>query len=150
LTAEEQIVNWEKMKRKESSDRSAIDGVPRMLPALLRAHRVQAKAAAIGFDWEQVSSVWEKLDEEIGELKNAVEQNDHEEIEEEFGDLMFTMVNLSRFLHVNPEDSLRKAVDKFSVRFREVERSARKARKKMVEMTLAEMDEIWDQIKHNS
>ena len=84
------------------------------------------------------------------QVKNAVEQNDHEEIEEEFGDLMFTMVNLSRFLHVNPEDSLRKAVDKFSVRFREVERSARKARKKMVEMTLAEMDEIWDQIKHNS
>ncbi|MDW7680013.1 MAG: MazG nucleotide pyrophosphohydrolase domain-containing protein, partial [bacterium] len=121
-----------------------------MLPALLRAHRVQAKAAASGFDWEQVSSVWEKLEEEIGELKNAVEQNDPEGIEEEFGDLMFTMVNLSRFLGVNPEDSLRKSVDKFSARFREVERSARKAHKKMVEMTLAEMDEIWDQIKSHS
>lgn len=149
-SAEEQTVNWEKMKKKEDVDRSVIAGVPRELPALLRAHRMQAKAATVGFDWPDEKPVWEKLDEEIRELNQAIAQNNQKEIEEEFGDLLFTVVNLSRFLKVNPEASLRKAVDKFSVRFQQLEKKVKQENRSLSEMTLDEMDEIWDQIKANS
>ncbi len=145
--AEEQTINWEKMKKKESVNRSTIDGVPPQLPALLRAYRTQAKASTVGFDWSDTEPVWDKFKEELDELQQAVKNRDTEEIEMEFGDLLFTMVNLSRFIHVNPEDALRKSIDKFSTRFRHIERIAQESNKSLDEMSLEEMDEIWDRVK---
>ena len=147
--AEEQTVNWEKMKKKEQADRSVIDGVPQMLPALLKAHRMQAKAATVNFDWKETQQVWEKLQEELAELKQAINENNRESIEDEFGDLLFTMVNLSRFLKVNPEDSLRKSINKFSDRFRRMEEEIKKSDQSLEKMSLVEMDKIWDEIKAN-
>ena len=146
-TAEEQTVNWERMKNKENSDRSIIDGVPGQLPALLRAHRIQAKAATVGFDWDDAEGVWNKVEEELEELKQAVIQKDQKKIEEEFGDLLFSLVNLSRFLKVNPEDALRMAVEKFSRRFRELEARIKRQNQSIHEMTLEEMDAVWEKVK---
>jgi len=146
-TAEEQPVNWERMKNKENSDRSIIDGVPGQLPALLRAHRIQAKAATVGFDWDDADGVWNKVEEELEELKQAVIQKDQKKIEEEFGDLLFTLVNLSRFLKVNPEDALRMSVEKFSRRFRELEARIKRQNQSIHEMTLEEMDAVWEKVK---
>lgn len=148
--AAEQTVNWEKMKKKEKRDRSVIDGVPRELSALLRAHRIQAKAATVGFDWQNAQQVWQKLEEELGELKQALSQANPAEIELEFGDLLFTMVNLSRFIGVNPEDALRKAIEKFSTRFRELENEAARTHNSLENMDLEAMDRIWEQVKKNA
>ncbi len=145
--AAEQTVNWEKMKKIENTDRSVIDGVPKELPALLRSHRIQAKAATVGFDWDKAESVWEKLMEELDELKQAIDSKNQAHIQEEFGDLLFTVVNLSRFIQVNPEDSLRQAIEKFSDRFKKVEQEIKKSNNDFKNMTLQEMDQIWDQIK---
>jgi len=146
-SAEQQIVSWEKMKKKEDSNRSVIEGVPKQLPALLRAFRLQQKAATVGFDWNDKLSVMEKVDEEIGELKQAIMKENINNIEEEFGDLLFSLVNLSRFLKVNPEDALRLSIDKFSLRFRKMEKMIKKQKKNIDKMTLSEMDEIWDKVK---
>ena len=145
--AEEQTVNWEKMKKEEDNNRSVIDGVPRQLSALLRAYRIQAKAATVGFDWDNVDQVWEKVAEEMQELKESIDQQSPEEIEMEFGDLLFTMVNLARFIRVNPEDALRKSIRKFSSRFRQMEREVGELNKSLDKMELVEMDKIWDEIK---
>ncbi|MBL7093915.1 nucleoside triphosphate pyrophosphohydrolase [candidate division KSB1 bacterium] len=146
-TAEEQTVNWEKMKKKEDSDRSVIDGVPKQLPSLLRAHRIQQKAATVGFDWDNTLPVFEKVEEEFNELKQAIKNKNSKNIEEEFGDLLFTMVNLSRFIQVNPEDSLRLSVEKFACRFKKMEEKVKQNKQTFEEMSLNEMDEIWDEIK---
>lgn len=148
--AAEQTVNWEQMKKKEDTNRSAIDGVPRQLCALLQAHRIQAKAATVGFDWENAQQVWEKIKEEFNELDQAIAANNSEEIEMEFGDLLFTMVNLSRFIQVNPEDALRKSIQKFSTRFREMESKISSSEQSLDNMSLAEMDKVWDEIKNRS
>lgn len=148
-TAQEQTVNWEKMKKKEDADRSVIAGVPKQLPALLRAHRTQAKAATVGFDWQETQSVWDKVEEELNELKQAITERKQENINNEFGDLLFTMVNLSRFINVNPEDSLRKAIEKFSARFIKMENEIKKTDHSFENMTLKEMDQIWDKIKNH-
>ncbi|MDZ7330556.1 MAG: nucleoside triphosphate pyrophosphohydrolase [candidate division KSB1 bacterium] len=148
--AEEQTINWENMKKQEDRTRSVIDGVPRQLSALLRAHRMQAKAATVGFDWENASQVWEKVEEELRELKGSIERQVPEEMELEFGDLLFALVNLSRFIRVNPEDALRKAIEKFSTRFRQLEQRAALANRSLNDMTLQEMDQIWDEIKNES
>ena len=145
--AEEQTVNWEKMKKKEDKDRSVIDGVPKQLSALLRAYRMQSKAATVGFDWENVHQVWEKVEEEINELKQSIDDNSPQEIEMEFGDLLFAMVNLSRFINVNPEDALRMATEKFSARFRQMEKEVADSNKSLHDMKLEQMDEIWEEIK---
>ena len=145
-TAEEQTVNWEKLKKKEGRT-SIIEGVPKELPALLKAHRIQAKASTVGFDWTEIESVWEKVHEELNELKDATSQKNQKNIEEEFGDLLFSLVNLSRFLKVNPEDSLRLTINKFSNRFKKVENELKNRGKSPHDSTLAEMDEIWDQVK---
>jgi MazG family protein len=145
--AEEQTVNWEKMKKKEDKDRSVIDGVPKQLSALLRAYRMQAKAATVGFDWENAGQVWEKVEEELKELKDSINQESQSEIEMEFGDLLFAMVNLSRFININPEDALRKAIEKFSDRFRQMEKVVADADRSLHDMKLAEMDQIWEEIK---
>jgi len=145
--AEEQTVNWEKMKKKEDKDRSVIDGVPKQLSALLRAYRMQSKAATVGFDWENVHQVWEKVEEEINELKQSIDDNSPQEIEMEFGDLLFAMVNLSRFINVNPEDALRMAIEKFSARFHQMEKEVADSNKSLHDMKLEQMDEIWEEIK---
>lgn len=147
-TAEEQTINWEKMKKKENTDRSVIDGVPKQVPALLKAHRIQQKAATVGFDWKKVEPVWDKVEEELGELHNAIKDKNSKNIEDEFGDLLFTMVNLSRFINVNPEDALRKSIEKFSTRFRRMEEEVKRINRSFEKMNLEEMDQIWDEIKN--
>ena len=149
-SAEEQTVNWEKMKKKENADRSVIAGVPKELPELLRAHRIQAKATTVGFDWKEVKPVWEKVKEELKELELAIDKKHPEDIENEFGDLLFTMVNLSRFIKVNPEDALRKSINKFSTRFKKMEQEIKKSNKSFSHMSLDEMDQIWEKIKKDT
>jgi len=147
-TAEEQRIHWENLKKKEGKA-SVLDGVPKTLPALLRARRIQQKASTVGFDWEKTEQVWEKVKEEIGELEEVLQTQDANRIEEEFGDLLFALVNLSRFIRVDPENSLRRAVDKFIRRFQKVEQTMDALGKKMNEASLDEMDAVWDRIKHS-
>ena len=145
-TAEEQTKNWELLKKKEGRS-SAIEGVPKELSALLRAWRIQQKAAQVGFDWDTISDVWAKVDEECAELKEAVETANTDKIEDEFGDVLFALVNLSRFLKINPEDALRRTIQKFSTRFQKVEKELKSRGKSPEESTLKEMDAIWNSIK---
>ena len=147
-TSEEVLKQWEDRKREEGKNRESIlEGIPRELPALLRAHRIQARASRVGFDWKQVEDVLVKLDEELEEFRTALEKRDRREIEDELGDLFFVLVNISRFVGVNPEDALRKTISKFISRFRYIEMKAAEARVKLSEMTLEEMDALWDEAK---
>ena len=148
-SAEEQTINWEKMKKKEGK-KSVIDGVPKQLSALSRAHRLQSKAATVGFDWDRVDDVWDKINEEFNELKEAIAEDDIDMIEDEFGDVLFSLVNLSRFLKVNPEDSLRKTINKFIYRFKKLEENFANKNIQLSDLTLEEMDEAWDEIKKKS
>ncbi|MFN3561347.1 MAG: nucleoside triphosphate pyrophosphohydrolase [Chloroherpetonaceae bacterium] len=136
-------VNWEKLKMKEGR-KSVLDGVPRAMPELLRAYRVQEKAAGVAFDWKHADGVWEKLNEELSELRRAKTQKAREE---ELGDVLFTLVNLSRFLKVNPEDALRKMTEKFSRRFQAVEAAVQKSGKSWSDFSMEELDEFWEQAK---
>ncbi len=151
--ADHVLANWERIKRAERQGRdeekpaSALDGVPRHLPALLRAQRVQHKAARVGFDWEQLSGPLDKVEEEWGELHRACQRGETRELEEEFGDLLFALVNASRFLKLCPEDALRRAVDKFERRFRAVEAEFRARGRELGNASLAEMDQVWEQVK---
>jgi tetrapyrrole methylase family protein / MazG family protein len=138
--------NWEQIKMDEGRE-SVIDGVPRSLPALLKAHRMQDKASKIGFDWEHREDVWKKVKEELEELREAVERRNGSDMEEEVGDLLFSIVNFSRFIHVNPEDALRRTIDKFDRRFRHVERRLRELGREPSDATLEEMDRYWDEAK---
>jgi tetrapyrrole methylase family protein/MazG family protein len=147
-TAEQQRIHWEKLKKKEGKT-SVLDGVPKTLPALSKACRIQQKASTVGFDWEKTEQVWEKVKEEVGELEEVVRIQDANRIEEEFGDLLFALVNLSRFIRVDPENALRRAVDKFTRRFRKVEQTMDALGKNMNEVSLDEMDAVWDRIKHS-
>ena len=145
--SEEVKSNWEKLKRKEGRQ-SVLDGVPNELPALFKAYRIQEKAAKVGFDWKDSKPVYDKILEEIGELKHNIENGlEHNKIEEEFGDVLFSIVNYSRFLKINPEDALRKTIKKFSVRFKKIEAHAKSIGKKPEDMTLEEMDVIWNKVK---
>jgi len=148
-SAEEQTINWEKMKRKEGK-KSVIDGVPKELSALLRAHRLQGKAATVGFDWEKVEDVWDKVEEELAELREAIAKSDKTGIEEEFGDVLFSFVNLSRFLKVNPEDALRRTIEKFTGRFKLLENQFARKNINLSDITLEEMDAAWNEIKKES
>lgn len=145
--SQEQIVAWEKTKLNKEGKKSAVDGVPKELPALLRAYRLQGKAAAVGFDWPKLAPVWEKLAEEIQELKEALDKGAEEDIEEELGDLLFTVVNISRFIKINPEDALRKTIEKFERRFKQVEAEFNAAGQSLSDVSLQEMDLVWDKIK---
>ncbi len=147
LTPEEQTRNWEKIKQAEGKQ-SALDGVPKAAPALLRAFRIQQKAAAVGFDWEHRGQVWEKVREEIEELDEVIESGDQPAIQEEFGDLLFALVNLSRFLKVHPEETLNHAVEKFIQRFQKVESVLKERGTPIENCTLAQMDRVWNEIKH--
>ena len=145
--ADEVKTNWEKLKAKEGRD-SVLDGVPKELPALFRAYRIQEKAAKVGFDWKDEKPVYDKILEEIGELKKNMETfSSREEIEDEFGDVLFSIVNYSRFLKINPEDALRRTIEKFIKRFQKIEAFAKKNNLVLDDMTLEEMDVIWNKSK---
>lgn len=147
-TSEEVLKQWEERKREEGKSRESIlEGIPRELPSLLRAHRIQARASRVGFDWKQVDDVVEKLDEEIGEFREALKRKDRQEIEDELGDVFFALVNISRFVGVNPEDALRKTISKFISRFRYIEMKAAESGRRLSGMSLEEMDALWDEAK---
>jgi tetrapyrrole methylase family protein/MazG family protein len=147
-TSEEVLKQWEERKREEGKSRESIlEGVPREMPSLLRAHRIQARAARVGFDWARVEDVLKKLDEELGEFREALEKKDQQEIEDELGDVFFVLVNISRFVGVNPEDALRKTISKFISRFRYIEMKAAEKGKSLSQMSLEEMDALWEEAK---
>lgn len=147
-TPEEVLVHWEAQKKKEGKMReSLLDGVPKTLPSLLRAHRLQDRASRVGFDWKRVEDVLPKLDEELAEFREALESGKPDEIEDELGDIFFVLVNISRFVGVNPEDALRKTISKFISRFRYIEMAAADEGRSLSDMTLAEMDALWDEAK---
>ncbi len=147
-TSEEVLEHWEAQKKREGKHReSLIDGVPKSLPSLLHARRLQERVAKVGFDWERIEDVIEKLNEELKELKNAIKEKKKDEIEHEFGDILFMLVNISRFIGVEPEDALKKTIKKFIRRFRYMEMTAEKSGRKLSDMTIAEMDAIWDEAK---
>lgn len=147
-TSAEVIVQWEEQKKLEGKRRESIlEGVPEALPSLLRAHRLQNRAASVGFDWDKVSDALRKLDEELKEFKKALETKEKNEIGEELGDILFMLVNVSRFIGVNPEDALRKTIAKFISRFRYIEMKAADNGRKLSDMTLSEMDKLWEEAK---
>ncbi|NLC38561.1 MAG: nucleoside triphosphate pyrophosphohydrolase, partial [Clostridia bacterium] len=146
-SAEEVLCNWEEIKAEEKrshGDFSSLMDVPRGLPALLRAEKVQARASRVGFDWPEVNGAWEKAMEELEELRQVMAEGGREEVKEEYGDLLFALVNVSRFLQIDPEDSLSASVDKFIQRFRYLEKYAAKTGKPLQSMSLEEMDRIWE------
>ncbi len=138
--------NWEQLKLKEGK-KSVLDGVPVSLPATVKAIRLQEKAGQVGFEWENRDQVWDKVEEEMQELQEAVKQGDPSATEEEFGDLIFSLINYSRFLQIDAEHSLEKTNKKFIQRFSKMEQEALKAGKTLSSMSLAEMDAIWNSIK---
>ena len=139
----EVLSNWEKLKLKEGK-KSVLEGVPRSLPAMVKAQRIQDKAKGVGFDWENSDQVWEKVLEELNEFKEAKTKEDQEE---EFGDLLFSLINYARFKGIHPEDALEKTNKKFIYRFQYLETESAKDGKQMGEMTLNEMDEYWNRAK---
>jgi XTP/dITP diphosphohydrolase len=138
--------NWENIKLKEGK-KSTLDGLPAQLPALIRAQRMQEKAANVGFDWPEWKLAWEKLDEELQEFREALERNDPDELSDEFGDVLFSMVNVSRYFELNAEDSLRKTNAKFEHRFRYIEKKLKEQGKGLKDATLEEMDVFWEEAK---
>lgn len=144
---EEVKSNWEKLKLKEGK-KSALEGVPKSLPAMVKANRIQEKARGMGFDWDNKEQVWEKVQEEIQELKNELDKEDnHAKIESEFGDVLFSLINYARFIGVNPEDALEKTNRKFISRFQYLEEKTIQQGKNLKDMSLAEMDVLWEEAK---
>ena len=142
--------NWEAAKQAEKNRESRLDGVPVTLPALVRAQRLQEKAAYVGFDWKETDQVWNKVHEELEELKDAESTGVRKHIEEEVGDLFFALVNLCRFLNVSAEDALRKGNQKFTRRFQAVEKELKQRGTNLEETSLTEMDEIWNSQKETA
>lgn len=143
---EEVKQNWEILKLKEGR-KSVLEGVPKNLPALVKASRIQEKVKGVGFDWEESHQVWDKVQEELEELQVEVEAGDQDKIEAEFGDVLFSMINYARFLNVNPEDALERTNKKFIKRFQYLESKAGELGKPLMDMTLAEMDVFWEEAK---
>ncbi|NND63730.1 MAG: nucleoside triphosphate pyrophosphohydrolase [Flavobacteriaceae bacterium] len=143
---EEVKQNWEKLKLKEGK-KSVLEGVPKSLPALVKANRIQDKVAGVGFDWEEPQQVFEKLKEELEELQYEVSEGNKDKIEQEFGDVLFSMINYARFLNVDPENALERTNKKFMKRFQFLEKKAKALNKSLKEMTLAEMDIYWEEAK---
>ncbi|MEP0006489.1 MAG: nucleoside triphosphate pyrophosphohydrolase [Balneola sp.] len=147
VSGETQVAeNWENIKLKEGK-KSTLDGLPNHLPALIRAQRMQEKAANVGFDWPEWKLAWEKLDEELNEFKEALQENDVNASSEEFGDVLFSIVNVARYFNLVAEDSLRQTNKKFEKRFKFIESELKKSDKTLKEATLEEMDELWNQAK---
>lgn len=144
--------NWEKIKLKEKGNQSVLGGVPKSLPALIKAMRIQEKARGVGFDWEEKQQVWEKVEEEMQEFKNefnAAEESqiDREKATAEFGDVLFSLINYARFIDINPEEALERTNLKFIKRFQYLENAAKEAGKNLSDMSLAEMDFFWNEAK---
>jgi len=150
-TKEQVLENWERIKREERREKEKPDGllsgVPASLPALLKAYRLQQKAAGVGFDWDETEQVKEKVLEEWGELQRAIESEDRRAVMEEFGDLLFALVNFARFQGFDAEDALQRANTKFITRFHEVERLADSGERDLHDMNLEEMDTLWERAK---
>jgi XTP/dITP diphosphohydrolase len=150
---EEQVKqNWEKLKLKEKGNNSVLGGVPKSLPALVKAMRIQEKARGVGFDWEKKEQVWEKVEEEMTEFKHEFDVAENKSIDKtramsEFGDLLFSLINYARFVDINPEEALERTNKKFIKRFTYLETESAKDGKKISEMTLAEMDKYWEEAK---
>lgn len=145
---EEVSKNWEQIKLKEKGgNKTVLSGVPKSLPSLIKANRIQEKAANVGFDWEKPEQVWEKVKEETLEVENEIKNADKDKLEQEFGDLMFAVINAARLYGVNPENALEKTNRKFISRFNYLEAKAKEMGKNLKEMSLAEMDEIWNEAK---
>ncbi len=149
-TPEQVVENWEAIKKKEKklkSQTSVLKDIPANLPALMRSYKVQQKAALVGFDWDNTEDVFRKVEEEIEELRDVYQSKNVERITDELGDAIFALVNLSRFLKVQPELALTGTINKFIRRFEYIEQQSQKAGKKLEEMSLAEMDELWNEAK---
>ena len=142
----EVLRNWEKLKLKEGK-KSVLEGVPKSLPALVKASRIQDKVKGVGFDWEEPEQVWEKVQEELQEFRDEIEVGDQEKMEAEFGDVLFSMINYARFLKINPEDALERTNKKFIKRFQYLEGKADELGKSLSDMSLAEMDVFWEEAK---
>lgn len=140
--------NWEQIKLKEKGKTSVLQGVPKSLPAMVKANRIQDKVAGVGFDWEYPEQVLQKVEEELRELKVEIMASDHAKIEDEFGDILFSLINYARFLKINPENALERTNKKFIKRFQYVESKALKINKSLSEMTLQEMDLFWEEAKN--
>ena len=138
--------NWESLKLKEGK-KSVLQGVPNSLPALVKASRIQEKVAGVGFDWEYTDQVWNKVEEEIRELKKEIINMNQDAMEDEFGDVLFSLINYARFLNINPENALERTNKKFIKRFQFLEKKANEIQKSLTEMTLAEMGNYWDEAK---
>ncbi|MEC4684397.1 MAG: nucleoside triphosphate pyrophosphohydrolase [Nitrospirota bacterium] len=147
-TADEVLDRWEEHKRQEGKlKESILEGIPGNLPALLKAHRVQERVSRVGFDWEKAEDVIKKVESEFEEFKSALEGRDREKIEEELGDILFTLVNLARFVDVNPDEALRKTIAKFIRRFSYIETRAKQEGRDLSDYTLEEMDQLWEKAK---
>lgn len=138
--------NWENIKLKEGK-KSVLEGVPKGLPALVKANRIQAKVAGVGFDWEKPEQVWEKVEEELNEFREEVDKGNKDAMEAEFGDVLFSMVNYARFLDIDPENALERTNKKFIKRFQYLEGKAKEKGKSLKDMSLSEMDVYWEEAK---
>ena len=149
-TAREALARWETLKQREKGPKkreSILDGVPRQLPALIRAGQLQSRAARVGFDWSEFGPVWKKVREELRETEEAIRGKKPAPIESELGDLLFSLVNAGRFLGVDPEEALRKANDRFTNRFRSMEKKTKRSGRHLSELGLDEMNRLWDEAK---
>lgn len=145
---EQVLQNWEELKLKEKDgNKSVLGGVPDSLPSIIKAYRIQDKARNVGFDWEKREDVWNKVNEEMNEVKTEIENKDKKNIEAEFGDLLFSIINAARLYGINPDDALERTNKKFIFRFNHLEKCAKEASKNLKEMTLAEMDKYWNEAK---
>lgn len=138
--------NWENLKLKEGK-KSVLEGVPKSLPAIVKANRIQDKVAGVGFDWEKPEQVFEKVKEELNELQSEINKDNHDAIESEFGDVLFSMINYARFLNINPENALERTNKKFIKRFQFLERQSKRINKRLKDMSLKEMDVFWEESK---
>lgn len=147
-TSEQVSKNWEQLKQKEKDgNRTVLSGVPAALPSLIKAYRVQDKARGVGFDWERKEQVWDKVKEEISEFQAEIDSKNRQEMEAEFGDLFFSLINAARLYRINPDNALERTNQKFIRRFNHVERRASEMGKELKDMTLAEMDSLWNEAK---
>ncbi|MBQ4441523.1 MAG: nucleoside triphosphate pyrophosphohydrolase [Bacteroidales bacterium] len=138
--------NWEKIKLQREGNRSVLGGVPTSAPSLVKAYRIQEKANGVGFDWQNAGEVWEKVEEELQEFKDEIDRHS-DKAEEEFGDVLFALVNYARFVHINPDDALEKTNRKFIRRFQYIEEQTQKTGKKLTDLSLEQMEEYWQQAK---
>lgn len=152
-TSAEVLANWEEIKKREENNKdreSILDGIPRSLPALLRAQRIQGRASRVGFDWEEPLYAFEKISEEMGEFRKAIESRDKKKMEEELGDILFALVNVARLIKIDSEDALHKSIRKFMNRFNYIEKKFAEEGKTLKGASLKEMDILWDEAKKNN